>query len=92
MRSQDPAAFELESESLDRGATRRLITWFDTSDGPLTLVCQYGRVLYPARGTSMLLVPLPARSRGECVVTSDLRAPRREGRMPTTSTCIGETR
>lgn len=64
---------EIESESADRQGVRRTATWFDSSANPVSLVCRYGGVTRPGRGTAMLLVPLPAGITGECVVTSDLR-------------------
>ena len=78
---------EIESDSEDVGGKRRARTWFDTADGPHTLVCQYGKALYPQRDTAMLLVPLPPRMSGECVVTSNLRPAKGANGRGMTATC-----
>jgi len=92
VRSHAVEAFEMESTSVDAGDVRRVTTRFDTSAGALTLVCQYGTALYPAPGTSMVLVPMPERTEGECVVESDLRRRNSKSRRSMTSVCIGAAR
>lgn len=64
---------EIETEVDDRNGVRRASTFFDSTANPVSLVCRYGGVGNAGRGTAMLLVPLPARTRGECVVASALR-------------------
>lgn len=64
---------EIESEVDDRPGVRRASTWFDSTTNPVSLVCRYGGFGRPAEGTAMLLVPLPANVKGECVVASLLR-------------------
>ena len=67
---------EIESESDQRPGVLRSSSWFNSSTHPVSLVCHYGGVGRIERGTAKLLVPLPANTKGECVVSSTLRGGR----------------
>lgn len=69
---------EIESESDDRPGVVRSSTWFDSTANPVSLVCHYGGVGPVTRGKAKLIVPLPSNTKGECIVSSTLRA-RKQG-------------
>lgn len=73
VRSDGDYLAEIEGEVDDNRGVRRDTTAFDSTANPVSLVCRYGGSGKPGRNTAMLLVPLPANIRGQCVTTSLLR-------------------
>ena len=65
---------EIESGSDSRPGLVRSSTWFGSAANPVSLVCHYGGVGPVASGKAKLIIPLPANTKGECVVSSTLRA------------------
>ena len=65
---------EIESESDDHPGVVRSTTWFDSTSNPVSLVCHYGGVGPVTRSKAKLIIPLPARTKGECIVSNTQRA------------------